>query len=186
MDRRTTHLHDIVITQELILRTGRQANADAERLGSLEISKQASFGRQAILQAFCNLALTLCEAGSSGVSLLQADADGEYFSWEYLAGRFAPYTGGRAPRHHSPCGHCLERGSAQLYSHPDKFFEWLAEPNIPVVEGLVLPLYKQNGIPYGTIWIMSHDEARTFDREDLRIMSVLGSHMSAALRLHAA
>jgi GAF domain-containing protein len=183
MESDATRLNNIVITPQLLARTGRAPNRQAEREGFDRLAHETSEGKVAILNALCQLALRLCQAGSSGVSMLRADQEGEYFSWDVLEGRFAPFVGGRAPRYDSPCGYCLERGSAQLYSHPERYFNWLGAPGIPIVEGLVIPIYKGGQQAFGTIWIMSHDASHHFDREDLRVMSILAAHTSAALRL---
>jgi GAF domain-containing protein len=52
-----------------------------------------------------------------------------------------------------------------------------------IVEGLVLPV-QFDGIALGTLWVVSHDEERKFDAEDVRIMSALAYFTVAALRLN--
>jgi hypothetical protein len=62
-----------------------------------------------------------------------------------------------------------------LCSHPERDFPYFGED----VKGEAL----------GTIWIVSHDQNRRFDKEDLRLMTNLGTFAAAAyqttLSLHA-
>jgi len=51
----------------------------------------------------------------------------------------------------------LKTGKAMLYSYPARYFTYFQELDIPIVEGLVIPMYL-DGLAVGTIWIISHDE----------------------------
>jgi hypothetical protein len=146
-------------------------------------SLNASNRRGVVFDTLCEMALMLCGAGSAGISILDNTDDAEGFTWEAVAGKLEGHHGGRAPRHHSPCGVTLERRSAQLFSHPERYFEWMQQAALPVVEGLVIPLYKQRRETYGTIWIMLHEEGGLFDKEDARIMTALGGHAAMALQM---
>ncbi len=183
MSSDTVHINDIVITPQLLSRGSRSRDAGLEKQAFQQLAIQASYGTKAVLDTLCRSALSLCKADSSGVSLLH-EVDGEEgFTWDAMAGRLDSYAGGRAPRYHSPCGHCLERNSAQLYSHPERYFEWMRQVDTPIVEGMVIPLYGKDQQAIGTIWIMSHQEGHQFDRHDLQVMSIFASHASAALRM---
>lgn len=48
------------------------------------------------------------------------------------------------------------------------------------MEGLLIPL-RVKARPLGTLWIVSHDEARHFDAEDRRLMMSLGGFSASAL-----
>ena len=43
---------------------------------------------------------------------------------------------------------------------------------MPIVEGLVIPVYLGTESP-GTLWIIAHDEECKFDAEDVRVMTSL-------------
>jgi hypothetical protein len=176
-------LDDIIITGELPTRKSRPVDIFGERRALNTIARRMSYGRGAVFDALCDMALTLCRAGSAGISILGNTDGAEGFTWEAMAGKLEGQQGGRAPRHHSPCGVTLERGAAQLFSHPERYFEWMQQAALPVVEGLVIPLYKQRREAYGTIWILLHEEGRFFENEDARIMTALGGHASAALQM---
>ena len=52
----------------------------------------------------------------------------------------------------------------------------------PVIEALLVPFHVDHN-PVGTIWVVAHDEDRKFDREDERIVRILGQFASAAWQL---
>jgi GAF domain-containing protein len=176
-------LNDIVITEQISTRRSRPADIASERWAFREIAHQISEGPGYVIAALCRIALKVCNAGSSGISTLHPGQEDQWFTWDALAGEYAEYVGGQAPRHHSPCGVTLARAAPQLFAHPGRYFEWMRPTNIPIAEGLVIPLYKKHGVSYGTIWIMSHNEERHFDAEDVRVMTELGTHATTALRL---
>jgi PAS domain S-box-containing protein len=145
--------------------------------------RQMARNSKNLLQNLADMALELCQAGTAGVSLLETTIEGEeVFRWSVLAGTLAQNVGGTSPRHFSPCGTCLDCGTPQLYSDPERYFTYLQEANTPIVEGLVLPLIADDRV-LGTIWIMSHDEGQHFDSEDVRVMASLADFAATALLL---
>ena len=63
-----------------------------------------------ILQRLVDTALGLCQARSSGISLLEEDEDGRKSSvGMHLRGRYALHLWGTTPREFSPCGTVLDR-----------------------------------------------------------------------------
>lgn len=174
-------LQEILITTELNARRSRQPNVFAERRGLNTIARRAPYGRRAVLLTICEQALELCVAESAGVSILVASDNARRFSWDTLLGRLAPFAGGSAPFDHSPCGVCLKLGAAQLFRRPERYFRWMQEAGMTFSELLVVPMYQDSHTPLGAIWIVSHDNERTFDSEDVRIMTALAAHTVAAL-----
>lgn len=182
-DSRVT-LQDIVITHELLQRPGRPAHPHVEKLALAEIAQTTPHGLDAILQALCRAGLKLCAGGSCGINLLEGSGDSRHFRWAIIEGAFAPYKGGTGPFDHSPCGFVREQNTAQLLSHSARYFEWMQGIDIPIVESLIVPLRRDKDEFIGTFWVVSHEEQRRFDAEDLRIMSLLSKHATAALKLH--
>ncbi|MBD2309371.1 response regulator [Chroococcidiopsis sp. FACHB-1243] len=179
--QREITLNNILITEELSRRSPRPPNLLLENQALHTLARQLVNQPEAMLQSLVDIALDLCNAGTAGVSLLEVLPSGEeVFRWNVLAGRLSQYVGGTTPRNFSPCGTCLERGTPQLFSHPERYFTYFQKANTPVVEGLVLPLIAENHA-LGTIWIMSHDEQRHFDSEDVRVMTSLADFTAAAL-----
>ncbi|MDZ8054778.1 MAG: ATP-binding protein [Aulosira sp. ZfuVER01] len=182
--KETVTLEDIVITEEVFQRNPRAANLVQENQALHALAQQLVNQPQTMLQNLVDITLELCNTGTVGVSLLELTANGEeIFRWNVLAGALAHYVGGTTPRHFSPCGVCLDRGTPQLYSYPNRYFTYLQAANTPIVEGLVLPLIADNHA-LGTIWILSHDEQRHFDSEDVRVMTSLADFAAAALLLN--
>lgn len=177
-------LQDIVITHELLRRDGRPSHPSAEKLALEEIAATTPHGRDAILRALCRIGLRLCAAGSCGINLLEGGGEDRHFRWAVIEGVFAPYQNGTGPVDHSPCGYVRQQRSAQLLCNSARYFEWMQGIDIPVVESLILPLHRDKDDIIGTIWVVAHDEERRFDLEDLRVLTLLSSHATAALKLH--
>lgn len=175
-------LEDVLITDQLHRRQGHPIDPGKRNDAFITLTHEMSFGTGVILHTFCHLAIDLCDAGSGGVSILKSNEEGEYFSWDAIVGKLAYREGGIAPRDHSPCGIALARNAPQLFSFPEKYFTWL-EATVPIVEGLVIPLYGEKNKAIGTIWILTHNEQCRFNPEHLQIMTELGAYTSRALRL---
>src|SRR3712207_2888184 len=149
-------LEDILITQELSQRAAtrldgqpRSPDWQAEAQAMQTLARQMASGSEALLQSLVETAVELCQAGTAGISLLETTPDGEeIFRWTVLAGTLSQYVGGTTPRNFSPCGVCLDclgsdgsdRNTPQLFSYPERHFTYLQKANMPIVEGLVLPL----------------------------------------------
>lgn len=184
MQQPDIELADVLITAQLARRSAPHRNAAAEVDGLTCIAASMHEGRDAIFGAICAIALSCCPGGSAGISVL-LDPPEEGFRWDALVGRFGPYLHGRAPRHDSPCGVSLDLGAPQLFRHPERYFTWLRGSGIPIIEGLVVPLYLAHREPYGALWVMSHDEGHQFSATDAQLMVLLADHVSAALQLNA-
>lgn len=184
-DTVTVTLGDILVTGELRRRLAHDPDYPAEIAALHALARCLAAQPDAMLARLLEMAIALCDAGSAGLSLLEHSATGELFRWPHLAGALASYAGGSTPRSFSPCGVCLDRGSPQLFSYPGRYFTYFQDASPEIVEGLVIPL-SWNGEALGTIWIVSHDEARRFDREDVRVMESLASFTAAALCVRAA
>ncbi len=182
-EKRPVTLEDVVINDELMVRRIRRTSVHREKEGMHALAREMSHGSKVVLKRLAELAVELCDAGSAGVSVLEEGDDGcQIFRWQALAGDLEQYQGGSTPRDWSPCGESLNAGKAMLYSYPARFFTYFNDVDATIVEGLVIPMYA-SGIAVGTIWVISHDEHRTFDAEDVRIMSSLGCFASETLRI---
>ena len=184
MDAYPDRLEEIVITPVLLERNAGERNIAAEHEALTDLVGCAATDSAALLSRLVDLALRLCNAGSCGVSLLEPSSEPGMgvFRWVAMAGLYKGYVGGTTPESFSPCGHCLTRGSIQLYRHPARLFTYLAKATPAIVEGLVIPLRSELG-PLGTIWIVSHDETRQFTSGDAAVMRSLADFTSTALAL---
>ena len=184
-------LEDVLITAQLARRPARPPNLQAENDAFFTITRALATGAKQddVLQMLVSAAAELCNAGTAGLSLLEAPAAGGevVFRWTHLAGHLASAVGGTTPRSFSPCGVTLDRAAPQLFSYPARYFSYFDSVPVPLVEGLVIPFSNTGATgPTGTIWIVSHDEGRRFDWEDARIMTSLASFTAIALQIASA
>ncbi|WP_341317612.1 histidine kinase dimerization/phospho-acceptor domain-containing protein [Paraburkholderia sp. IMGN_8] len=134
-----------------------------------------------MLQTLADMALNLCGAGSAGIGLLEHCADGApAFRWVALSGHCATFAGTVIPTDDSTSGVTLGLGEAQLFSYPRRHFACLEHIAPEVVEELVVPIPGEPE-PWGTLWVMSHDERHRFDAEHRRILTSLANFTCAAL-----
>jgi len=175
-------LDRVVITPELFLRPHRRARLKEENRALKELAQCFAATPERVLQRLAELAVQLCRADTAGISLESKAPDGgSIFRWVALAGGLKDLLGGTTPRNFSPCGVCVDRGTPQLFSHPERFFTYFRSAPLPIVEGLLIPWHIEGG-PTGTIWIIAHNDERKFDGEDLRVMRSLADFAASALR----
>jgi signal transduction histidine kinase len=174
----TVSLEEIEITAQLAQRPARAPDYAAENCALLHLAQAMATNPADILQTLVDTALTLCQAGSAGLSLLETHHGEAVFRWEALAGVYAGHRHTTMPREASPCGTTMDRNTAQLMVLPARVFLAL-QVVPPVVEALLLP-FRVEGTPIGTVWIIAHDDTRKFDQEDARLMQTLAQFAAAA------
>jgi signal transduction histidine kinase len=176
-------LEEILITQKLRTRRRRKPDFYHENVAMRALARSMANTPNKLMEVLLDAALDLCCAGSAGLSLLETLPDGApVFRWVNLAGELKDYVGGMTPGDFSPCGVTLQRDAPQLFSYPERRFQYLAAAGVPLVEGLVIPVYLGTERP-GTLWIIAHDEECKFDAEDVRVMTGLAEFMAGALRV---
>lgn len=175
-------LEATIITNALWSRPSRPPYLEAEIEAFREIARDmVTRHPSVVLNSLIAHAIRLCKANSAGISLLERDQkNDQIFRWVAAKGAMEQYIGGTTPRNFSPCGICLERNCVQLFSHPERYYTYLKRI-LPMTELLLIPLYADNE-SMGTLWVMSHDGQRKFDREDARILSSLTDFTGLALR----
>ena len=162
-------LDTVLMTHELASRFSRPTDFDSvnEAFGKLQMANLRS--PEAILQRFAEILIDLCSAHSAGVSILEGEKGKEVFRWHAIAGLYAPYRWGTMSRYASPCGFVVNQEAVQLFKYPERFFPYSIPLNPPICEALLTPFHL-NGNVIGTAWLISHQESRRFDNEDLRRM----------------
>jgi hypothetical protein len=166
-------LDAVLLRDEIGRRPIRRPDVEAENATYLLLAAELQAGPNRLLQALMDAAVSLCDAGTAGVSLLEPAPDGSMqFRWTTLSGQLSYAINGTTPRTFSPCGVCLDYDRPVLFAHPDHRYTFLQSAGVPFVEALIIPFYV-NGTQAGTIWIVSHDRAGRFDMEDVRIMTRL-------------
>jgi signal transduction histidine kinase len=173
--------HDIDIRSQLAERSCRPRDYEKLLLALESLGQAMAENPRKMLQRLVEVALELCNAETSGLSLLETHDGVDLFRWEALAGVFAQFRNSTMPREASPCGVCINEDKTQLMYLADRVFPALRnEPRF--VEALLIPFHSQ-GKPIGTVWVVSHTEGRMFDREDERIMRVLAQFAASAREL---
>jgi signal transduction histidine kinase/ActR/RegA family two-component response regulator len=174
-------LDQVDIRSELLSRPCPPPNYEAESRAFEMLAKELSERPRNMLQKLVEMALGLCQADSAGISLLETQGGREVFRWEALAGQLADQRNVTMPRYASPCGICIDSETTQLMAWPDRCFTAL-RGHRPIVEALLIPFYAHRKA-IGTVWLVSHDTRKKFDREDERIVKALAGFASAAWQL---
>jgi signal transduction histidine kinase/CheY-like chemotaxis protein len=167
---------------ELAGRPVRAADYAAENRALVALARVQPGPRSEFLQAIADTALSLCHAGSAGISLVEGPDDDRVFRWFAAAGLCADLRGKTTTWDECPCGVTLESGAPQLFINPQIQFPTLQFPGVNVPEGIVVPIPADNG-ELGAIWVMSHTEDCRFDLEDVRLLSNLAVFAGSGLTI---
>lgn len=178
--RHAATVDDVIITTELSRRPSRQPDHAAENRALVELATVMASSPDRVLQKLSDTALELCRAGSAGVSVWEPGA-ANVFRWKATSGAYTPYLGNAMPRDFSPCGTVLDRNVSQLMVDPVRFYPYIAELSSPVREVLLVPFHQANET-VGTVWVVSHSDARQFDAEDERLVTTLSRFAGAAVQ----
>ena len=173
---------EVIATPALHERAPRSCDRAAEERAFEELKRALAGSPRAVLQKLADVALELCNAQSSGISLLEEAGGRRVFRWHAVAGEFRSLLWNTLPREFSPCGTVLDRQAAQLMVDPERYFTPLAQITPRVSEVLLVP-FSVDGEIVGTVWLVAHDAARRFDREDHRIVSALTRFAAAAYEM---
>jgi signal transduction histidine kinase/ActR/RegA family two-component response regulator len=175
---------DVVLrTTDLASRPSRSPDhrGESRALGKL-MEELTGGGAAGLFQQLVERALDLCRADSAGISILESGEGPECFRWSAISGRLQALAGGTIERQESPCGVVLDRNEPLLFVHPERRFRIPLPPDAPIFEALLVPFHAQ-GVPAGTLWVVSHTPERRFDREDARLLTSLSRFASAAHRM---
>jgi GAF domain-containing protein len=130
-----------------------------------------------------DIVLRLYGAGSAGISVLRSGSYGHaYFVWEAVSGALAAHKGEGTPANHSPCGLCLDTGTAIVLARPERVFTYLARMQPAICEALIVPLYDDGGTPLGTLWVVHHELTACFGADDVFIIERLAPIAAVAVK----
>lgn len=179
---RATH-RESLITEQLATRASRRPNYRAESKVLRRLARALATSDSAMLDMLALEAARLCRAGSAGISVLESPPDRPAsFRWAALAGHCVPLLNTHRPFDDSVCGVTLALGKPELFKRPQQYFSSIEALSPPVVEALLVPIPVGDG-PWGTIWVVSHDEDLRFDAEDLRLLTSLADFTGAAMQI---
>ncbi len=135
------------------------------------------------VQCLVDTVLGLYGAGSAGLSVLRPGSYGHaYFVWEVVSGALAAHQGGGTPGNYSPCGLCLDIGTAIVVARPERAFSYLARVQPAICEALIVPLYDHDGAPLGTVWVVHHEPKARFGADDVLVIERLSPVTAVALK----
>jgi CheY-like chemotaxis protein len=172
-------LDTVIANQELARRRPRHSMQEALDEAMAGLARQLAGSPRQVLQKLADAALELCNSHSAGVSLVESEGARQVFRWHAVAGKWGPLIWTTLPREFSPCGTVLDRKSALLMLDPERHFTPLAQVPPKVHEALLVP-FAVGGRLVGTVWVVSHEESRRFDREDLRVVGELAKFAAQA------
>jgi signal transduction histidine kinase len=175
-----------LITAALDERPHRAPDFAAENHALHRLAQALTTSNGAVLQTLADMALTLCAAGSAGIGLLEpGDGDLPVLRWVALSGQCTGLANVASCAENSPDGVTLQLGEPQLFRCPQRHFTCLEHATPEVIEELVVPIPGEPD-PWGTLWVMSHDERHHFDNEHRRILTSLANFTCAALTISRA
>ena len=179
----TGRVDDILITEELDRRPGRAPDHAAETRAVGALAQEMATSPGTVLQKLTDLMVEFGWAQSAGASILEPH-DPSTFRWQAVSGLWAEHVGGTMPLSGSPCGVVVARDSPLLFARPHEHFP--AANVEPLIREILLVPFHVAGRPAGTIWAVTHDDARRFDNEDLRVLTSLAHFASAAHQMNGA
>ena len=182
MNAAESSIDEIAFADVLTSRSSRSPNYSAENTALASLAREMIESPAEVLQKLANLALSLCDAGSAGISILQPDGQSEYIRWHAAAGAFASNLNLTSPRDAVPCGTALARNRVLLLQDADRFFPLMRSVGPRVHEGLLAP-WSVMGKPFGTVWAFGHTPEKQFDAEDARVLTSLASFASVAYQM---
>jgi GAF domain-containing protein len=148
-----------------------------------ELTKTPDADPRRTMQYLIDTVLGLYGAGSAGLSVLRPGSYGHaYFVWEVVSGALAAHQGDGTPGNYSPCGLCLDIGTAIVLARPERAFSYLARLQPAICEALIVPLYNHDGTPQGTLWVMHHEPNAHFGADDLLVIERLSPVTAVALK----
>ncbi len=158
-------------------------NLRAEFAAFDELTKIPDADPRRTVQCLIDTVLRVYGAGSAGLSVLRPGSYGDaYFIWEIVSGALAAHRGDGTPGNHSPCGLCLDMGTAIVVARPERAFSYLARVQPPICEALIVPLYNHEGTPLGTLWVMHHEPKARFGADDVLVIERLAPVTAVALK----
>ena len=174
---------DITITPELWARPARPVDVEAEAAAVRRLADTMATDPSQIFQLCVDLALELCRADTSGISVRERTDGGEdVFRWIAMAGGMRQHLHGTTPRHFSPCGITVDSGMPVLMRRPELVYRYL-DAGLPIHDALLIPLGEKGSRLEATIWILAHNPARKFDGEDARVMQRIAIFTATALQM---
>lgn len=134
-----------------------------------------------LAQQICDLLVERGLAHSAGLGISSESDRAHRFRQVALAGKWRPHPDLMFPNAEPWC-QVVAYDRPLLLDHPERYF-WTAGDGTSAREALLVPFH--HGVrAAGVIWLLSHEEQRDFDSEDLRLLQSLSRFASAACRMN--
>jgi hypothetical protein len=134
MDTAAESPPDLYITGELARRRVPAADYLNEKRAIQELAARMAESPDEVLPGFVELAMTLTDGVSAGLSILEPLPAPGVFRWQHLKGVLARFEDATTPRDFSPCGITLDTNGPVLSLHPERFYSWISDADIVVPE----------------------------------------------------
>jgi signal transduction histidine kinase/CheY-like chemotaxis protein len=164
-------------TEALARRHSRPRDYEAENRALVALADELSNHPRNLLQKLAEIALELCHADSTGISILEAS--GISFRWHACAGIYATNLDVLVNGSSGPFAAAIAQNEPMLFEEPARLFPLSAQIEPAIAEALLIPFHDGRK-PVGIVWLLAHSNERKFDSEDLRQMTSLSSFASAA------
>ncbi|WP_262266001.1 GAF domain-containing protein [Microvirga yunnanensis] len=171
-------LDDNLITDELARRPSQVPDYEAENRALAALTQEMTAEPCGVLQKCAELALALCHADSTGISLPEPGEEG-VFRWCAAGGGLAAQAGRTVPREAGPSDAMLARDSVLLFREGERLFPGVHGVGPPVYEILLAP-WHVHGKPVGALWAIKHTSEEQFNAEDARLLQSLAHSAAAA------
>jgi GAF domain-containing protein len=173
---------DLLVSAATLQRRRSHPRSDEAAFG--ELTQLLAADSHRILLCRCtDVVLRLYGAGSAGLSLLGPGSHGHTdFVWQAVSGALAAHQGDGTPGTFSPCGLCLDIGTAIVLARPERAFTYLARVRPAILEILIAPLYGDDGTPLGALWVAHHDPVARFGADDVLIIERFAPPIELAMQ----
>ncbi|SFR80483.1 PAS domain-containing protein [Sphingomonas jatrophae] len=168
---------DVIITEQLLSRPSRAPDWKMEAAILATLARETAERPSEVLQKLTDCIVAHGIAPSAGISLLE----GDHFRWDALSGIWAHFRDSELPISASPCGVVIARNEVLLFERPDLVFS--GPPVEPEVAETLLVPFHLDARPIGTLWVVSHEGGRRFDREDKRLLTNLSQFAASAFQI---
>jgi signal transduction histidine kinase/DNA-binding NarL/FixJ family response regulator len=181
MDDRVS-VEEVLCTDELQRRPSRAPDFATESRAIGTLVQALADSPDNVLQTMAEIMLEAFKVGSAGCSVLDGKSGDARLYWPAIAGAWKAHIGGGTPRGFGPCGEVLDRNIPLLFKQPQRRYAYLRDVT-PGVEECLLVAFYVDGNAAGTVWLVTHDANRKFDREDLRQLQSISKFASSAYQV---
>ncbi len=179
---RPCDLDDILIT-DMLSRRARRARVQDENLALQKLMQCFAHKPETLLQEMVATCKELCHADAVGITIKESLTNGSHvYRWTTTSKHIDYLRGHAIEWDKNPCALVVNRGAAQLFHRPSRFYRGLYGLPAMIMEALLVP-WEVDGKTVGAVWILAHTQHKKFDAEDLRLTQSMAAFTSLAIRI---